>query len=352
MASLRMNILLFWAISLTSISGTRCQIISLLENITVTSQTTASILSQTNEKMENHLAQQTQLITQMVATQTSMAGSLEQIVSLLQMQNQRIVNLTDCQCQQDETTSSPTLTTVTTPNEPTTQMQSLPVDCSNVSATENQGSGVYTIDPKDGMESFNAFCDMDTHPGGWIVFQKRFDGAVDFFLGWDTYEQGFGNVSGEYWLGLQQIHRLTTSGQWTLRIDMEDFDGNIKYAQYEDFKIGDAASFYQLSIGAFSGTVGFDALTSHNGSAFSTKDSDHDACSHSRCQSFDSSCALAYQGAWWYVNCHNSNLNGLYQGSISPVPNYQVYSLMCWDRFSGSGYTPIKKSEMKILCVQ
>ena len=153
-------------------------------------------------------------------------------------------------------------------------------------------------------------------------------------------------------MGLKQVHRLTSIGQWTLRIDMEDFNGNVKYAQYEDFKIGDAASFYRLSIGAFSGTVGYDALTSvHNGRPFSTKDSDHDTCT-SWCQSYDGSCAMMYQGAWWYQGCHESNLNGLYQGSTSPVPNFQTYSLTCWYRFSGSGFTPLKKSEMKIRRVQ
>ena len=378
----------------------------MLENITVTSQTTASILSQTTEKMEKHLAQQTQLITQMVATQTSMAESLEQIVSLLQVQNQWIESLTDCQCQQEETpsspalttvttpnepipqtqsqqaktrssptlttvtapneaitqtqsqqaktTSSPTLTTDTTPNEPTTQMQSLPVDCSSVSAADNHGSGVYTIDPRDGSGSFKVFCDMDNGGGGWTVFQKRFDGSVDFFLRWDEYEQGFGNVSGEYWLGLQQMHRLTSSGRWTLRIDMEDFEGNVKYAQYKDFQIGDAASFYQLSIGALSGTVGYNALSYHNGKPFSTKDSDHDNCTPSFCQSYCGSCALRFQGGWWYHTCHYANLNGLYQGSTSPVPHDIPWSLMCWKGWSSgsSEWKPLKTSEIKIRRVQ
>ena len=317
------------------INGINCQIISLLKKVSVSSKSMASILpdlTKTAKDMESQVAQQTEMITQMVATQTSMAESLEQIVSLLQIQNQQIGNII---------TSSPELTTVATTNEPTTQTP-LPADCSKVSATDNHGSGVYTIDPRDGSGSFKVFCDMDNGGGGWTVFQKRFDGSVDFFLRWDEYEQGFGDVSGEYWLGLQQVHRLTSSGRWTLRIDMEDFGGNVKYAQYEDFQIGDAASFYKLSIGAFSGTAN-NGLTYHNDQPFSTKDSDHSV----------GSCTVHYQGAWWYYNCHQSHLNGLYLGSTSPKPKYDG-SLMCWEKFSGGGVvcTPIKKSEMKIRRVQ
>ena len=33
------------------------------------------------------------------------------------------------------------------------------------------------------------------------VFQRRINGEVDFFLNWDSYERGFGNTNGEFWLG-------------------------------------------------------------------------------------------------------------------------------------------------------
>lgn len=33
------------------------------------------------------------------------------------------------------------------------------------------------------------------------VFQRREDGSVNFFRGWDAYREGFGKLTGEHWLG-------------------------------------------------------------------------------------------------------------------------------------------------------
>ena len=85
------------------------------------------------------------------------------------------------------------------------------------------------------------------------MFQKRLDGCVDFFLNWSDYKVGFGNLNGEFWLGLEKIHHLTSDDNSRLRVDLEDFEGNTSYAEYTKFGVMSENDKYKLKLGSYSG---------------------------------------------------------------------------------------------------
>ena len=111
---------------------------------------------------------------------------------------------------------------------------------------------MYTINP-DGGDPFYVYCDQKTDRGGWTVIQKRLDGSVDFNLDWADYKRGFGNQNGEFWLGLDKVHRLTTEGSNRIRVELEDIEGNTAYAEYDMFAVASESAKYQLSLGTYSG---------------------------------------------------------------------------------------------------
>ena len=127
-------------------------------------------------------------------------------------------------------------------------------NCAELYKAGKRISGVYKINP-DNDGAFDVYCDQKTAGGGWTVFQKRLDGSVDFYLGWDDYKRGFGNLNGEFWLGLDKIHRLTKERS-RLRVDLEDTTGNTAYAEYSVFGVASERSNYKLSLGTYSGKYG------------------------------------------------------------------------------------------------
>ena len=78
------------------------------------------------------------------------------------------------------------------------------------------------------------------------------------------------------------------------------------------------------------------SMAVHNGMRFSTFDSDHDTVT-------GENCAAKFRGAWWYSNCHDSNLNGLYLAGH----HTSFADGINWETWHGNYYS-LKSSEMKI----
>ncbi|XP_058177332.1 fibrinogen-like protein A [Anopheles ziemanni] len=165
-------------------------------------------------------------------------------------------------------------------------------------------SGTYDIQLAPG-QFVKVYCEQVAIGGGWITFQHRFNGAVDFFRNWSEYRDGFGDPTGEFWLGLKYLHKLTSTRRHELLVEVKDYEGNYGYARYNDFSIESEAEGFKLKFGNYSGTAG-DSLAIHNGMKFTTKDRDNDNTSSYQC-------ANATHGAWWYKDCSRSNLNGPYR---------------------------------------
>ncbi|KAJ8033647.1 Fibrinogen C domain-containing protein 1 [Holothuria leucospilota] len=167
-------------------------------------------------------------------------------------------------------------------------------DCADIYKAGVTESGVYYIKPKNWPGSpFEVFCEV-TPGGGWTVFQRRKDGSVDFYQGWNRYKYGFGSPNHELWLGNEKIFYLTNQRNYQLRIDLMYGTGRSYFAKYNLFRINNEDDEYRLAgLGSFSGSADQDRLTWHKGKQFSTPDRDNDGWSQYHC-------AQKYRGAWWY----------------------------------------------------
>ena len=198
-------------------------------------------------------------------------------------------------------------------------------------------TGPYAIqDPCVGERAFNygkihVRCDMETDGGGWIVIQRRIaNGTVNFTQNWEDYENGFGDLDGEFWIGLGNIHKLTNQQEMELQISVwNDSETSITW-NYQTFRISGPENKYRLTVSGGTGD-GEDSFGYHNGQYFSTYDRDNDSSS--------SNCAYVHQGGWWYKTCYQVNLNGRHQRSGLPGVSRTGQLLRYYDGTLWSTYT-------------
>ncbi|XP_049297522.1 fibrinogen-like protein A [Anopheles funestus] len=176
-------------------------------------------------------------------------------------------------------------------------------------------SGKFLIRISDDAQPMNLLCELNPLDGGWIVVQNRFNGTESFYRNWKDYEAGFGNLDGEFWLGLERISTLVNNGrEWEIMFWLKNFAGVTQYSQFSKFMLGNATEQYILKqAGQYSGNAG-DSIGRHVGNKFTTYDRDNDPASYN--------CAKKHRGGWWYHNtCITSNLNGVYGYTASEQSN-------------------------------
>ena len=78
--------------------------------------------------------------------------------------------------------------------------------------------------------SARVYCDMTTNDGGWMVIQRNRNGSqLSFNKNWKEYEDGFGDLNEDFWVGLKLMNALTQRGQWELRVDFQNNDNSWSY---------------------------------------------------------------------------------------------------------------------------
>uniref|UniRef100_H2Z0Z4 Fibrinogen C-terminal domain-containing protein n=1 Tax=Ciona savignyi TaxID=51511 RepID=H2Z0Z4_CIOSA len=207
-----------------------------------------------------------------------------------------------------------------------------PRSCKEALQLGRNVSGIHYIHNPRNQQILEVYCDQTTDNGGWMVIQRRTDGSENFYRTWAEYQEKFGNIYNEFWLGLENLHALTRTGSYELRIELEDCANIRKFAKFSSFSIGSVEEQYSLTVSGYSGNAG-DSLTYHNGRPFTTKDVDND--------SNGGNCAVIEHGAWWYGSCYTSNLNGAYLNCQTTTDHASS-----WRTFHGTKYS-LKFIEMK-----
>ncbi|RXN06610.1 fibrinogen gamma chain-like protein [Labeo rohita] len=281
---------------------------------------------------------------------------LYQLQSILQANEKRITDLKQMSLQLDQICKEPCKDTV--------EIQSVTgKDCQDIANKGGKVSGLYYVKPARAPEAFLVYCEIDSFGRGWTVLQRRRDGSVDFNKNWVQYKEGFGYLSPddktEFWLGNEKIHLLSvqSSVPYILRIEMVDWDGNKKYADYATFKLGPEVDAYRLTYAYYFGGDAGDAFdgydfgddpsdkfyTSHNGMQFSTPDKDNDK--------FHQNCASEEGSGWWMNRCHAAHLNGKYYqgGKYTEKDTQNGYDNgIIWATWHSRWYS-LKETTMKII---
>ncbi|XP_023960641.2 angiopoietin-related protein 3 isoform X1 [Chrysemys picta bellii] len=184
---------------------------------------------------------------------------------------------------------------------PVQEFNGVATDCTALYKRGERTSGIYSIKPN-GSEAFNVYCEMQSD-SSWTVIQNRVDGSLDFNQTWESYANGFGDLKGEFWLGLAKLYSIANQADYILRIELKDWKDNKLYVEYT-FTLGSPETDYTLHLSEISGNIP-NALPEQTKLRFSMMD-------HDNATKRDFNSPERYSGGWWHRACGETNLNGKY----------------------------------------
>ncbi|XP_066922180.1 microfibril-associated glycoprotein 4-like [Clytia hemisphaerica] len=211
------------------------------------------------------------------------------------------------------------------------------IDCQDWYDKGYKQSGVFFIYYE--RYKMKVWCKMYGAPYfvGMIEIQKRKDGSVNFNRTWNEYKVGFGDPATEYWLGNDNIHKLTYGRNMLLRIGADPFIGNSIYTIFENFFIENEANNYTIHTGTPHPNFDSYAVNGdwifHDQKPFSTIDRDLNGFN----------CPFTYKCGWWFNYCFKMNFNGVYKFNEATTNRQGII----WTAFIGNEKS-LKKSSLSI----
>ncbi|XP_004699435.1 angiopoietin-related protein 3 [Echinops telfairi] len=212
------------------------------------------------------------------------------------------------------------------------QHDGIPADCTTIFKRGELTSGIYAIRPNN-SQVFNVYCDVKSG-NSWTLIQHRINGSQNFNETWENYKHGFGNLNGEFWLGLEKIYSIVKQSNYILRVELADWKDNKYYVEYS-FHLGNHETNYKLYLVEIIGNIP-NAIPEHKDLVFSTWD--HKEKRHLNCQE-------DYSGWWWHDICGEHNLNGKYIKPRSKTKSERRG--ICWKPQNGRLFS-IKSTKMLI----
>jgi len=148
-----------------------------------------------------------------------------------------------------------------------------------------------------------------------LLIQRKVNQYNFFDRSWAEFKVGFGDPSGNYWLGNELLSQLTVNDSYKLRFDLQSRSNsnNWYWAEYSTFRVLSEADNYTLQVSGYSGNAGSwlgkDAFNYHNGMMFTTYDRENDRWS-------GGNCAVRNGGGFWYNNCYTCGVNAVHGSFI------------------------------------
>ena len=196
--------------------------------------------------------------------------------------------------------------------------------CFRVSTAKDGPHTIYPGIPS--LASTKVSCDQRTSGGGWIVYQRRVNGRVNFTRLWEDYKNGFGEQGGpdtELWLGNEIVYQLTNNYTCQLQVGAFAYDNTNCSMQAGNFRLEKESESYTLRFGNTVALLNVETkdINYHRDMKFLTKD-------HTDKYGI---CTKAYYGGWWFGSCALIYLNGKYEPN-----NTKSYKSIYVNSFKGN----------------